>query len=409
MKTRTKIIIPTIVLLTIGLFYLYIIANGYLPDYSDERENNTYNAFQEKRELFMDSHGLHNLDPTERDGFITKYTNIVYNGEFHSQVYITDLQNEYSMGEPITFTVATWGYGHPCQSPSFVYYYETKDPENIVFEDKFIRWCQALEESDYTNYYQELGSNRTDKAQNKNIYPVFYKSGEYIVSVDDRAEYSFSIIESKSQDDTKNCSDGQAYNEVLFKCVISCEVDLVYNGYTDSCTTEFELKYHGYCNDGFTYDDSSHVCHSDVDPDSQQVPLKDPPRTLPPEPELISKDDVKSTQEHYEIEIIGLEDEYVLGEEYSFYFIISGYGHECTGINVSYPDENGKLQGSGQEHICDPNLVMHDFEINSTDRQELFGNIAIKNPGTYIITVTFDRPSQYFPTTVSQEFRVVEE
>ena len=140
---------------------------------------------------------LHNLNTTERDEFITKYTNTVHNGEFHSQVYITDLQNEYPIGESITFTVATWGYGHPCQSPSFVYYYETKDPANIVFEDEFRRLCQVLDESDYTNYYQELDSNRTDKALNDDVYPVFDKPGSYIVSVDDKAEYEFQIIEMK--------------------------------------------------------------------------------------------------------------------------------------------------------------------------------------------------------------------
>ena len=113
-------------------------------------------------------------------------------------------------------------------------------------------------------------------------------------------------------------------------------------------------------------------------------------------------------QEHYEIEIVGLKDEYVLGEEYSFYFIISGYGHECAGINLSYPDENGKLHGWGQMPLCDPNLIKHDFEINSTDRQELFGDITIKNPGTYTVTVIFDQPNKYFPTTVSKEFRVGE-
>ncbi len=79
------------------------------------------------------------------------------------------------------------------------------------------------------------------------------------------------------------CPDGFSYNQVLFKCVISCEEDLVYNGYTDSCTTEFELKYHGFCNDSFTYSPSSHECYSDND--TSQIPLKDPPRTPPPEPE----------------------------------------------------------------------------------------------------------------------------
>ena len=33
----------------------------------------------------------------------------------------------------------------------------------------------------------------------------------------------------------------------------------------------------------------------------------------------------------------------------------------------------------------------------------------IKKPGTYNVTISFDRPSQDFPTTASKEFRVVEE
>ncbi len=132
--------------------------------------------------------------------------------------------------------------------------------------------------------------------------------------------------------------------------------------------------------------------------------LKNPEALLLPKPYSIEE----KYRERYAIEIIGLKDEYVLGEEYSFYFVISGYGHECAGINLSYPDKNGKLQGWGQEPLCDSNLIMHDFEINVTHRQELFGNIAIKNPGTYIVTVIFDQPNKYYPTIVTQEFRVVE-
>lgn len=84
----------------------------------------------------------------------------------------------------------------------------------------------------------------------------------------------------------KTCPDGYSYNETLFRCVVSCERDLVYNGYTDSCTTAFELKYHGYCNEGYTYQQSTHACLSDDG--ALQTPLKDPPRTPPPEPELES-------------------------------------------------------------------------------------------------------------------------
>ena len=97
------------------------------------------------------------------------------------------------------------------------------------------------------------------------------------------------------EDESKICAEDQIYNEVLFKCVMSCEDDLVYNGYTDSCTTEFDLKYHGYCDEGLTYSPSLHVCLGN-DSDIQTTPLKDPPRTTPPEPEPEPIPDSESLQ-----------------------------------------------------------------------------------------------------------------
>ena len=78
------------------------------------------------------------------------------------------------------------------------------------------------------------------------------------------------------------CPEGYSYFEPLLKCVESCEKGLVYNGYTSSCTTEFELKYHGFCNEGFTYSPISHQCNSNTG--TSHAPLKDPPRNPPPEP-----------------------------------------------------------------------------------------------------------------------------
>jgi len=51
---------------------------------------------------------------------------------------------------------------------------------------------------------------------------------------------------------------------------------------------------------------------------------------------------------------------------------------------------------------------MQEFEINYLERKGTLGNVAIKNLGTYTVTVTFEKPNKYFPTTVSKDFRVVE-
>ena len=127
------------------------------------------------------------------------------------------------------------------------------------------------------------------------------------------------------------------------------------------------------------------------------------------EPKLIPKDDVKSTQEHYEIEIIGLKDVYLVGERYDFSYILSGYGNSCGSKKISFPDQNGDSMTIASSASCIANLPMEMFVFDIQKEQgTTFGHIVIENPGTYTVTVTFDRPSQYFPTTVSKEFRIME-
>lgn len=115
-----------------------------------------------------------------------------------------------------------------------------------------------------------------------------------------------------------------------------------------------------------------------------------------------------SLEEHYEIEILGLKDEYTVGEEYSFYFVILGYGYSCANHQVSYPDENGNIMSMGAEVLCAPGQSMHELKNNSLDGKRIFGNTGIKKSGTYTVTVTFEKPNKYYPTTISKEFRVVE-
>jgi len=129
----------------------------------------------------------------------------------------------------------------------------------------------------------------------------------------------------------------------------------------------------------------------------------EPESTPPPEPPFDSK-------EHYAIEITGLKDVYIVGERYDFSYILSGYGHPCGGKTVTFPDSNGDTIGSASSASCIANLPMGMFVFDiQKEYGTTYGHVELKNPGTYTVTVTFDKPSQSFPTTVSQEFRVVEE
>ncbi|MCV0392790.1 MAG: DUF4362 domain-containing protein [Nitrosopumilus sp.] len=112
-------------------------------------------------------------------------------------------------------------------------------------------------------------------------------------------------------------------------------------------------------------------------------------------------------REYYEIEITGLKDIYLMGEQYDFSYIISGYGYPCGSKKVSFPDEHGEITKIISSSSCIAGVPMEEFVFDI--KKELgttFGHITLQNPGTYTVTVTFDRPSQYFPTTVSKEFRV---
>ncbi len=114
--------------------------------------------------------------------------------------------------------------------------------------------------------------------------------------------------------------------------------------------------------------------------------------------------------EHYEIEITGLKDVYLVGERYDFSYIISGYGYPCGSKTVSFPDQNGDGTKIISSSSCIADVPIEEFVFDIQKEQgTTYGHVELKNPGIYSVTVIFDRPNQYFPTITSQEFRVVDE
>ena len=145
-----------------------------------------------------------------------------------------------------------------------------------------------------------------------------------------------------------------------------------------------------------------------VDPnwiDGPTETLDEVPQIEPkPEPEEYGK----VIQEHYEIEIIGLKDEYLVGEQYDFSYIISGYGNSCGSKTVTFPDQNGDTMGISSSASCIAGVPMEEFVFDiQKEYGTTYGHVELKNPGTYTVTVTFDKPNKYFPTTVSKEFSVI--
>ncbi len=111
--------------------------------------------------------------------------------------------------------------------------------------------------------------------------------------------------------------------------------------------------------------------------------------------------------EHYTIEITGMKDIYRIGEQYDFSYIISGYGYSCGSKEVNFPDQDGNIVGLISSSSCIAGVPMKDFVFDiQNERGTTYGHVKLKNPGTYNVTITFDRPSQDFPTTAIKEFRV---
>jgi hypothetical protein len=114
-------------------------------------------------------------------------------------------------------------------------------------------------------------------------------------------------------------------------------------------------------------------------------------------------------KEHYEIEITGMKDVYLVGEPYSFGYIISGYGNSCGNQETYFPDENGDTAFISIDVSCIANNPIQYFEFHSrTLTGSEFEQSGIKNPGMYGVSVMYEHGAGFEPTQGGQGFHVVE-
>lgn len=113
------------------------------------------------------------------------------------------------------------------------------------------------------------------------------------------------------------------------------------------------------------------------------------------------------SDEHYEIKITGLKNTYTTNEIYSFDYHVTGYGDGCAVITTTYPDKDGKTMKTISEPSC---VAERSFEmINASSLHGTLGNIAIKVPGTYEISATYDPIGSILFTTATKQFEVIDE
>jgi len=88
-------------------------------------------------------------------------------------------------------------------------------------------------------------------------------------------------------------------------------------------------------------------------------------------------------EEYYEIEITGMKDVYLVGEQYDFSYIISGYGHSCGSKTVYFPDLNGNTTRIISSSSCIAGIAMNDFVFDiQKERGTTYGHVKLKKSWT---------------------------
>jgi hypothetical protein len=111
-----------------------------------------------------------------------------------------------------------------------------------------------------------------------------------------------------------------------------------------------------------------------------------------------------SKEEHYEIQITGMKEMYFVGEQYDFSYVLSGYGDSCGRKSVNFPDQDGIIQAIGTSALCAADISLRDFVFDiQKERGTTYGHVKLKNPGTYNVTVSFEKLKE--PTVF--EFEII--
>lgn len=111
--------------------------------------------------------------------------------------------------------------------------------------------------------------------------------------------------------------------------------------------------------------------------------------------------------EHYDIEITGLKETYLVGEPYAFSYILSGFGDPCGGIHITFPINKTENFGTGSIPSC-LKTIQRDFVLDiRKDQGTTYGHIALQEAGNYTVKVQFEKGSNG-PTVATKSFLVVD-
>lgn len=115
---------------------------------------------------------------------------------------------------------------------------------------------------------------------------------------------------------------------------------------------------------------------------------------------------IKFSKEHYGITITGLKDTYLVGEPYSFSYVLSGFGAPCGGKWIIFPINKTHNASEGSSASCvksfPTNFVLDIKETYGTT----YGHISLQEAGNYTVMVQFEKGDNG-PTIAEKKFQVI--
>jgi hypothetical protein len=113
-----------------------------------------------------------------------------------------------------------------------------------------------------------------------------------------------------------------------------------------------------------------------------------------------------SKPEHYAIEITGLKETYLVGEPYSFSYILYGFGDPCGGIFITFPINKTNNYGTGSIPSC-LKTIQTDFVVDiKKTHGTTYGHIGLQEIGNYTVKVQFEKGVNG-PTVAEKSFMVI--
>jgi hypothetical protein len=118
------------------------------------------------------------------------------------------------------------------------------------------------------------------------------------------------------------------------------------------------------------------------------------------------KSTTQFSKEHYTITITGLKDAYLVGEPYSFSYVLSGFGTSCGSKVITFPINKTHNAFEGSSASClrtfPTNFVLDIKEIYGTT----YGHIALQETGNYTVRIQFEKGDDG-PTVAEKTFAVI--